>query len=123
MVHVGVVQGFVAVEGAVLVHQVDHGNVACTVGRSKLVVGVLEHGDDYLVLVNEQANVVLLDAATKADGNTGKAVLFVFLHQVLDFGHVALAVGALGAEIVNQQGAVGEVAKENARIADANQRL
>lgn len=80
-------------------------------------------GDDHLVLVDKETDVVLLDAAAEADGDTGQAVLFIFLHQVLDFGHVALAVGALGAEVVDQQGAVREMAKEDARIADAGQGL
>ena len=64
-----------------------------------------------------------LDAAAETDGNAGEARGFIFLHQVLDFGEVPLAVGALGAEVVDEQRTVAEMAEQNAPIVDAHQGL
>ena len=122
MVHVSLVQRLVAVERPVLLHQVDDGDVAGTVGRPELAVCVLEHGDYHVELVDEHADVVLLDPAAKTDGDAGEPVLFVFLHQVLDFGHVALAVRALGAEVVDEQRPLAEVAEQDARVANSRER-
>lgn len=121
MVHVRFVQSFVAVERPVFLNKVNNRDVPCAVARPELAVGVLEYRYDGMELVDEQTDVVLLDSAAEADGDTCQAVLFVFLHQVLDFGEVALAVRALGAEVVDEERLVAEMAEENAWIADARE--
>ena len=123
VIHVRVVQCFVAVESAVFLNKVDNGDVSCTISRAELAFGVLEYRDDRMELVDEQANVVFLDAAAEPDGDAGETFAFIFLHQVLDDGEVVLAVRALGAEVIDEQRAVAEVAEKDARIADARERL
>ena len=123
VIHVRVVQCFVAVECSVFLNKVDNGDVSCTVRRAELAFGVLEDWNDCMELIDEQANVVFLDSAAEPDGDTGEAVAFIFLHQVLDDGEVVLAVRALGAEVVDEQRTVAEVAEKDARIADARERL
>ena len=123
MVHVRFVERFVAVERSVFLHEIDNWDVARAVSRTELAVRVLEYRDDRMVLVDEQTDVVLLDAAVQADGDACESLRFVFLDQVLNFGEVLLAVRALGAEIVNEQRAVAEMAEQNARIADAGKVL
>ena len=110
MVHVRFVERFVAVERSVLLHEIDDRDVARAVSRTELAVRVLEYRDDRMVLVDEQTDVVLLDTAVQANGNACESLGFVFLDQVLNFGEVLLAVRALGAEIVNEQRAVAEMA-------------
>ena len=63
VIHVRVVQCFVAVESAVFLNKVDNGDVSCTISRAELAFGVLEDRNDCMELVDEQANVVFLDAA------------------------------------------------------------
>ena len=118
VVHVRFVERLVTVERAVFLHEVDDRDVARAVGRPELAVCILEHRDDGVVLVDEQADIVLLDTAIQADGNARKSFGFVFPDKVLDFREVLLAMWALGAEVVNEQWAVAEVAEQNAWIAD-----
>ena len=123
MVHVCFVQRLVAVECAVFLHQVDDRNVAGAVSGAEFAIRVLEYRNDGVVLVDEDADVVLLDAAVQTDGNTRKSLGFIFLDEVLNFGEVFLAVRALGAEIVDEQRAVSEMAEHDTRIADARKVL
>ena len=120
---VRVVQCFGAVECSVFLNKVDNGDVSCTVRRAELAFGVLEDRDDRMELIDEQANVVFLDPAAEPDGDAGETFAFIFLHQVLDDGKVVLAVRALGAEVIDKQRTVAEVAEKDARIADARERL
>ena len=117
MVHVRFVQGLVAVERTVLLHQVDHRNVTGAVSRAEFAVRVLEYGNNGVVLVDEKADVVFLDAAVQADGDARKSLGFIFLDEVLNFGEVLLTMWALGAEIVDEQRAVCEMAEHDSRIA------
>ena len=119
MVHVRFVECFVAVERAVLLHEVDHRDVTRAISRPKLTIRVLEYRNNSVVLVDKQADVVLLDAAIQADGNAGESLGFIFLDEVLDLGEVLLAVRALRAEIIDEQRSVAEMREQNARIADA----
>jgi len=121
MVHVRFVERLVAVERAVLLHEVDNRNVARAISWPKLAIRVLEHRNDSVILVDEQTDVVLLDAAVQADGNARESLGFIFLDEVLDFGEVLLAVRALRAEIVDEQRTVAEMGEDNARIADARE--
>ena len=98
MVHVRFVECFVAVERAVLLHEVDHRDVTRAISRPKLTIRVLEYRNNSVVLVDEQTDVVLLDAAVQADGNARKTLGFIFLDEVLDLGEVFLTVRALGAK-------------------------
>ncbi len=123
MVHVRFVQGFVAVERSVLLYQVDDRDVTGAVGGAKFTVGILEYWNNGVVLVDEKADVVLLDAAVQADGDTRKPLGFIFLDEVLNFGEVLLAMRALGAEIVDEKRAVSEMAEHDPRIADARKVL
>ena len=123
MVHVRFVERFVAVERSVFLHQVNDRDVARAVSRPELAVGVLEYRNDRMVLVDEQTDVVLLDAAVQADGDARESLGFIFLDEVLNFGEMLLAVRALRAEIVDEQRAVAEMAKQNSRIADAGKVL
>lgn len=123
VVHVRVVQRLVAVERPVFLYKVDDRDVSCAVSGAELAFGVLEDRDDRMELVDEQSDVVFLDSAAETDGDAGEAVAFIFLHQVLDDGEVVLAVRALGAEVVDEERLVAEVAEENAWIADARERF
>ena len=123
MIQVRVVQGFVAVESSVGIYQINYRNVACAVFRPELSVGVLEYRNGNVELVDEQTDVVFLDAAPKAYGYAGKAGGFVQLNQILNAGNMTLAVGALGAEVVYEQGALAEMAEQDARVANARQWL
>ena len=118
MVYVRFVEGLIAVDGPVLEYQIEHGNVPVAVDGPEFLVGVLENRNDDLELVDEHADVVFLDASANCDGDTGSPRFFILLHDSLDFGEVLLAVGALGAEVVDEQRALGKVAKENSRVAD-----
>ena len=119
MIHVRFVQRFVAVERSVLLYQINDRDVTCAVGWTELAVRVLEYRDDSVVLVNEQADVVLLDSAVQPDGDTRESLGFVFLDEILDLGEMLLAVRALGAEVVDEQRTVAEMAEKDSRIADA----
>ena len=123
MVHVRFVQRFVAVERAVFLYQINNWDVACAVCRPELAVRVLEYRNDRVVLVNEQADVVLLDAAVQADGDTRESLGFVFLDKILNFGEVLLAVRTLGAEVVDEQRTVAEMAEKDSWITDARKVL
>ena len=123
MVHVCFVQSFVAVERSILLHQVDDRNVAGAISGAKFAIGVLEYRNDCVVLIDEETDVVLLDAAVQADCNTRETLSFIFLDEVLNFGEVLLAVRALRAEIVDEQGAACEMAEHDTRIADARKVL
>ena len=97
MVHIRFVERLVAVECAVLLHEVDDRDVTRAISRPKLTIRVLEYRNNGVVLVDKQADIVLLDAAVQADGNARKTLGFIFLDEVLDFGEVLLAVRALRA--------------------------
>lgn len=111
MIHVRFVECFVAVERAVLLHEVDHRDVTRAISRPKLTICVLEYRNNSVVLVDKQTDIVLLDAAVQADCNTRKTLGFIFLDEVLDLGEVLLAVWTLRAEIIDEQRAVAEMAK------------
>lgn len=113
------VERFVAVERAVGLHQVEHRHVAVAVGRAEFLGAVLEHRYDDLVLVDEHADVVLLDVPADSDGDARDIGGFIFLHHVLHVGEMLLAVRALGAEVVDEEVALGEVAEQDARVAHA----
>ena len=123
VVHVRFVERLVAVERSVLLHQVDDRDVAGAVGGAEFAVGILEYWNNGVVLVYKKTNVVLLDAAVQANGNTRESLGFIFLDEVLNFGEVFLAVRALGAEIVDEQRTVCEMAEHDSRIADARKML
>ena len=123
MVHVRFIERFVAVECSVLLHEIDDRNIARAVSRPELAVGVLEYWDDRMVLVDEQTDVVLLDAAVQADGYACETLGFILLDEVLNFGEMLLAMRAFRAEIVNEQRSVAEMAEQNSRIADAGKVL
>ena len=119
VVHVRFVERLVAVERAILLHEVDDRNVARAVRGPEFAICVLEHRDDRVVLIDEKADVVLLDAAVQANCDTRETLGFIFLDEVLNFGEVLLAVRALGAEIVDEQRSACEMAEHDSRIADA----
>ena len=123
MVHVRLVERLVTVERTVLLHQVDHRNVTRAVCGAEFAIRILEYRDDRVVLVDEQADVVLLDAAVQANCDTRETLGFIFLDEVLNFGEVLLAVRALGAEVVDEQRSVCEMAEHDSRIADARKVL
>ncbi len=118
MVHVRFVECLVAVERAVFLYKKDDRDVTCAVGRPEFAVGILEYGDGCVILVDEHADVIFLDATVQTDSDAREPLGFIFLDEVLDFGEVLLTVRALGAEIVNEQRSVAEMAEQNARIAD-----
>lgn len=122
MVHVRFVEGLVAIERTVGIEQVNYWNITGSVSWTELACGILEYRYYHMELIDEHTNVVLFDAAAETDGYARESVLLVFLHKVLDFGHVALAVRALGAKIVDEQRAFAKMAKENSRVADARKR-
>ncbi len=119
MVDVCIVYGLITIERTVRIDQIDNRDVTSPVGGGELIVCILEYRDNNSILVYKQADIVFLDASAKTDGDSGETVFFIFLHQVLNFRHVSLAMGTLGAEIVNQQGTVGKMTKENAWIANS----
>ena len=122
VVDVRLVHALVAVERAVGHHEVEHRHVAVAVERAEFLRAVLEYRNDHLELVDEHANVVFLDVPADCDGDTRDSGRLVFLHDGLHFGHVLLAVRALGTEVVYHQRALGKVTKENARVAHSGER-
>ena len=122
VVHVRFVERLVAVERAVGLDEVENRDVTIAVGRAELLRAVLEYRYDDLELVDEHADVVLLDVAADGDGDARDSGGFIFLHDSLHFGEVLLAVRALGAEVVDDQGTLGKVAEQDARIAHASER-
>ena len=113
------VERFVAVERAVGLYKIEHRYVPVAIDRSELLRAVLEYRYDDLELVDEHADVVLLDVAADGDGDARDSGGFIFLHDALHFGEVLLAVRALGAEVVDEQRTVAEMAEKDSRIADA----
>ena len=122
VVHVRFVERLVAVERAVGLDEVENRDVTIAVGRAELLRAVLEYRYDDLELVDEHADVVLLDVAADGDGDSRDACGFVFLHDALHFGEVLLTVRALGTEVVDNQGPLGEVAEQDAWVANARER-
>ena len=116
------VHALVAVERSVGHHEVEYRHVAVAVGGPELLGAVLEYRNDHLELVYKHADIVLLDVATDSDGDTCDTGRLIFLHDGLHFGHVLLAVRALGAEVVDHQRSLGKVAKQNSRVAYAGER-
>jgi len=122
VVDVLLVHGLVAVDGTVSLDKVEHGHVSVSVEGAELLGTVLEYRDDDLELVDEHADVVLLDVPADGDSDARDAGSFVFLHDSLDFGEVLLTVRALGAKVVDEERALAEMAEEDSRIAHARKR-
>ena len=119
VIHVRFVERFVAIECPVLLDEVNDRNITSSINRTEFAIGVLEYRNDCVVLVDEETDVVFLDAAVQADGNPREPFGFIFPDEVLNFGEMLLAMRALGAEIVNEQWTIAELTEHDSRIADS----